>query len=109
MSDTHTPSRPAAWELTNIEKAVLRFEDRAVHDRGYEARIFNQFRLTLTGYGRILHDLLDDPRATAWDAQMLRRLSAPRDHRLPAGPSSVCSRTLGYVRSGGDDDVPPAA
>jgi hypothetical protein len=93
--------------LTPTERAILRFEDTAVHGRLYEQRVWDRFGLTLTRYGQILHRLLDDPRAEAWDAETVARLRQAADRRL-RGPAGVRSRGLGYVTPHGDRP-PPAA
>jgi hypothetical protein len=71
--------------LTDRDRAILDFERMWWTEPGpKESAIRDRFELSGTRYYQILHELLDDPEALAYDPLVVRRLRRMRDRRRRA-------------------------
>lgn len=67
-------------ELTDAEKAILKFEAKGWRDRGAkESAIRDEFHLTPTKYYQRLWHLIQRPAAMQFDPTLVSRLHAQRD------------------------------
>ncbi|WP_243061106.1 DUF3263 domain-containing protein [Nocardioides sp. SR21] len=69
-------------ELTERDRAILDFERQWWKYAGAkEAAVLEQFGMSATRYYQVLNDLLEQPAALEYDAQLVARLRRIRDGR----------------------------